>query len=186
MQAIHWFRSDLPLADNAALAGACRRADAMALVFVLDDALLNRNRDAHPRLRFLHACLEDFAAALDATGSRLIVVRGARHRCLPALARACKAALVTSRLTLWGPPFGIAARALGPAKYVCNERILTALAKRDIDKTGLSLVETPAGYYSPQHKNPPRRTLQSKRASAPRTVAATSSFRFPPFVDTPS
>ena len=36
-------------------------------------------------------------------------------------------------LTSWGLPFGIASRALGPGEYVCNEKILTALAERDID-----------------------------------------------------
>ena len=53
MRVIHWFRSDLRIADNTALAAACRRADALAPVFVLDDDLLARHRDAHPRLRFL-------------------------------------------------------------------------------------------------------------------------------------
>ena len=38
-----------------------------------------------------------------------------------------------ARLTSWGLPFGIAARALGPGEYVCNEKILAALAERDID-----------------------------------------------------
>ena len=38
-----------------------------------------------------------------------------------------------ARLTSWGLPFGIATRALSPGEYVCNERILTALAERDID-----------------------------------------------------
>ena len=38
-----------------------------------------------------------------------------------------------ARLTSWGLPFGIAARALIPGEYVCNEKILTALAERDID-----------------------------------------------------
>ena len=38
-----------------------------------------------------------------------------------------------ARLTSWGLPFGIAARALQPGDYVCNERILAALAERDID-----------------------------------------------------
>ena len=102
MRVIHWFRSDLRLADNTALAAACRRAEALAPVFVLDDALLEqRHREAHPRLRFLRACLEDLATALAAAGSRLIVLRGAPHRCLPALARACKASLVT-----WNRDYG--------------------------------------------------------------------------------
>ena len=38
-----------------------------------------------------------------------------------------------ARLTSWGLPFGIAVRALEPGEYVCNEKILTALAERDID-----------------------------------------------------
>ena len=101
MRAVHWFRSDLRIADNVALADACRRADALAPVFVMDDALLKAHRDAHPRLRFLHACLHDLAAALEAAGSRLIVLHGAPHRCLPALARACKASLVT-----WNRDYG--------------------------------------------------------------------------------
>ena len=37
------------------------------------------------------------------------------------------------QLTSWGLPFGIAARALEPGEYVCNERILAALGARDID-----------------------------------------------------
>ena len=38
-----------------------------------------------------------------------------------------------ARLTSWGLPFGIAARVLRPGEYVCNEKILTALAERGID-----------------------------------------------------
>ena len=38
-----------------------------------------------------------------------------------------------ARLTSWGLPFGIAARALEPGEYVCNRKILSALAARDID-----------------------------------------------------
>ena len=38
-----------------------------------------------------------------------------------------------ARLTSWGLPFGIAARALAPGEYVCNEKILAALAERAID-----------------------------------------------------
>ena len=101
MRAIHWFRSDLRIADNTALADACRRAESLAPVFVLDDAQLERHRSAHPRLRFLHACLDDLAAALQKAGSRLIVIKGAPHHCIPALARACRATLVT-----WNRDYG--------------------------------------------------------------------------------
>ena len=37
------------------------------------------------------------------------------------------------QLTSWGLPFGIATRLLVPGEYVCNQRILGALAQRNID-----------------------------------------------------
>ena len=101
MRVIHWFRNDLRIGDNTALTAACRRARALVPVFILDDALLALHREARPRLRFLYACLGDLAAALEAAGSRLIVVRGTPQHCLPALARACKASLVT-----WNRDYG--------------------------------------------------------------------------------
>ena len=118
MRAIHWFRSDLRIADNTALAAACRRASALVPVFVLDDALLERHRDANPRLRFLHACLRDLAAALEAAGSRLVVLRGAPQRCLPSLARACEASLVT-----WNRDYGPFAK--------CRDRAVREALERD-------------------------------------------------------
>ena len=101
MRVIHWFRNDLRIGDNTALAAACRQARALVPVFILDDALLSLHREAHPRLRFLYACLGDLAATLETAGSRLIIMRGAPQRCLPALARACKASLVT-----WNRDYG--------------------------------------------------------------------------------
>ena len=101
MRAIHWFRNDLRIGDNTALTDACRRADALAPVFVLDDVLLRQHREAHPRLRFLYACLDDLAAEFESAGSKLIVVRGDPQRRLPALARAWKASLVT-----WNRDYG--------------------------------------------------------------------------------
>ena len=121
MRVIHWFRSDLRIADNTAFADACRRSDALAPVFVLDDALLGRYRDAHPRLRFLHACLDDLASALEAAGSRLVVLRGTPHLCLPALATACKASLVT-----WN-------RDYGPHAKQRDRRVRDALARDGVE-----------------------------------------------------
>ena len=117
MRAIHWFRSDLRIEDNAALAAACRRAGALAPVFVQDDALLARHRGAGPRLRFLDACLSDLAAALEAAGSGLVVLRGDPRRCLPAFARACKAGLVT-----WNRDYGPYAKRRDRAVRAALER----------------------------------------------------------------
>ena len=101
MRVIHWFRSDLRIEDNTALAAACARGSELVPVFVLDEVLLERHRDAHPRLRFLDGCLRDLARALDAAGSRLVVMRGAPERRLPELARARGASLVT-----WNRDYG--------------------------------------------------------------------------------
>ena len=95
MRVIHWFRSDLRIEDNTALAAACARGSELAPVFVLDEVLLERHRDAHPRLRFLDGCLRDLARALETAGSRLVVMRGAPERRLPELARTRGASLVT-------------------------------------------------------------------------------------------
>ena len=101
MRVIHWFRSDLRIEDNTALAAACARGSELVPVFVFDEVLLERHRDAHPRLRFLDGCLRDLSRALDAAGSRLVVMRGAPERRLPELARACGASLVT-----WNRDYG--------------------------------------------------------------------------------
>ena len=101
MRVIHWFRSDLRIEDNTALAAACARVSELVPVFVLDEVLLERHRDAHPRLRFLDRCLRDLARTLDEAGSRLVVVRGAPERRLPELARAGGASLVT-----WNRDYG--------------------------------------------------------------------------------
>ena len=101
MRVIHWFRSDLRIEDNTALATACARGSELVPVFVLDEVLLERHRDAHPRLRFLDGCLRDLARALDAAGSRLVFMRGAPEYRLPELARARGASLVT-----WNRDYG--------------------------------------------------------------------------------
>ena len=58
MRALHWFRSDLRLRDNTALAEAALRSDQLALVFVFDERLLRGSRVGPPRLGFLWQALE--------------------------------------------------------------------------------------------------------------------------------
>ena len=101
MRVIHWFRSDLRIEDNAALAAACAKASELVPVFVLDDTLLARHREARPRLRFLQACLSELGRALEGRGSCLVILRGDPRRRLPVLARACNASLVT-----WNRDYG--------------------------------------------------------------------------------
>jgi deoxyribodipyrimidine photo-lyase len=85
---IHWFRRDLRLHDNTALAAAARDAGgAVAPVFIFDDAILHGRWASPNRSAFLLACLQALDADLRAQGSRLIVRRGDPHKVLPQLAR---------------------------------------------------------------------------------------------------
>jgi deoxyribodipyrimidine photo-lyase len=91
--AIHWFRNDLRLADNTALAAAAR-SDRLAPLFVFDALLLAGGKQGARRVRFLHACLEKLAARLAQRGSRLWVRSGDPRAVVPALARELGADLV--------------------------------------------------------------------------------------------
>jgi deoxyribodipyrimidine photo-lyase len=92
--ALHWFRNDLRLADNRALAEACR-ADVLAPVFVFDERLLAAPGMGAPRVRFLRECLAALSRRLEARGSRLYLRRGDPRDVIPSLARALRADLVT-------------------------------------------------------------------------------------------
>jgi deoxyribodipyrimidine photo-lyase len=87
VNAVHWFRADLRLADNTALAEAARCSEGLACLFVLDDALLASPRVGTPRLRFLRGCLEALAAELARRGHRLAFRRGDPRREVVAFAR---------------------------------------------------------------------------------------------------
>ena len=76
MRVVHWFRNDLRLHDNTALAAAARGDELIAL-FVIDPALLARAHVSPPRRRFLADCLASLAANLAHHGSRLVVRSGA-------------------------------------------------------------------------------------------------------------
>lgn len=76
MRAIHWFRHDLRLRDNAALGAAAARADELVPIFLLDDRLLEGRRSGAPRSLFLLDSLRQLARDLEARGSRLVLRRG--------------------------------------------------------------------------------------------------------------
>ena len=72
---IVWFRRDLRLADNAALAAAIRQGEVIP-AFVIDPVLLNSDRVGAKRVAWLAANLRELDRSLRQRGSRLIVRRG--------------------------------------------------------------------------------------------------------------
>ncbi|RIL04529.1 MAG: hypothetical protein DCC71_13745, partial [Proteobacteria bacterium] len=91
---VHWFRSDLRLRDNRALAAAAGRARELVLLYVLDDRLL---RSSPPRARYLLAILERLARELAERGQRLVVERGDARVLVPRRLREWRAERIT-----WG------------------------------------------------------------------------------------
>lgn len=85
--ALHWFRRDLRLTDNTALAAAAAAHDQVVPVYIVSDWKKAHRWTGAPRQEFLCGCLASLAANLEAKGGRLIVRSGAADQVLPALAR---------------------------------------------------------------------------------------------------
>jgi len=85
---IHWFRRDLRLTDNTALAAALTRAEEVVPVFVLDPVILSRPDTGVPRVAFLCAALAGVDAGCRAQGSRLLIAHGDPEAELPRLCAA--------------------------------------------------------------------------------------------------
>ena len=96
---IVWFRRDLRLADNAALAAAIRQGEVIP-AFVIDPVLLNSDRVGAKRVAWLAANLRELDRSLRQRGSRLIVRRGEPAAELIQLARETQATNVFFNLDL--------------------------------------------------------------------------------------
>ncbi len=89
---LYWFRNDLRLGDNPALAEACAASSALLPVFCHDpaqdaDTRWGFVRRGSHRQRFVHDSLSDLSTQLQARGSRLLQLPGRARDVLPALAR---------------------------------------------------------------------------------------------------
>jgi len=84
---ILWFRLDLRLADNAALAAALARGGAVIPVYILDDAGEGRWRPGGASRWWLHHSLAALDATLRKRGSRLMLRRGESGAVLKTLVR---------------------------------------------------------------------------------------------------
>lgn len=74
---IHWFRRDLRLHDNTALAAAAKASGGAVIpVFIVDDRLLRGRYVSAARVRFLLESLQELDGALRERGSLLLLRRG--------------------------------------------------------------------------------------------------------------
>jgi deoxyribodipyrimidine photo-lyase len=92
--ALVWFRRDLRLADNPALAAAVSSGRPVVCLFVLDESPASRPLGGAARW-WLDKSLRALAASLEAIGGRLILRRGDPRVQVPALAAEIGAGLVT-------------------------------------------------------------------------------------------
>ena len=93
---LHWFRRDLRLSDNTALFQACRQAQHVIPVFILEDAFRTGPDVGAGRLAFLLRSLDELRKNLRALGSDLILRHGKSESVIPLLARELKAEAVFS------------------------------------------------------------------------------------------
>jgi deoxyribodipyrimidine photo-lyase len=82
---LHWFRNDLRLGDNTALAALAERAEEWLPVFVLDPRIVGDATSGASRMRFLLDCLARLGRSLDKRGIPLLVRTGRPEQVLPKL-----------------------------------------------------------------------------------------------------
>ncbi len=96
--AIHWFRRDLRITDNTALAAAAKEAEESVPVYVVSSWNKKHRWTGAPRQTFLCGALAALDGNLRAIGGRLIVREGDAVEALVKLAREVKAeAVFTNR-----------------------------------------------------------------------------------------
>ncbi|MDB5372155.1 MAG: deoxyribodipyrimidine photolyase [Belnapia sp.] len=134
--ALLWFRQDLRLADNPALMAIADRP--ILPVFVLDDAAAGRWAPGGAQRWWLHHSLAALAAALEALGAPLLLVRGRAEIVIPALADAIGATEV------------LAGRLYEPWARERDRRVAEALADagRQLRLVTSSLLREPARVMS--------------------------------------
>ena len=91
---IHWFRRDLRVEDNTALAAASRDGSRVIPVFLLDDHYAEDPGIGPARFGFLRESLETLSARLAARGGRLVLRPGPAARALPEMLRETGASAV--------------------------------------------------------------------------------------------
>jgi deoxyribodipyrimidine photo-lyase len=107
---IVWFRDDLRLADNPALAAAVASGGSVLAVFILDDETPDIRPLGSAARWWLHGSLQAFTSAIETKGGTLRLFRGKSDVVISALVKASKASAV-----YWNRRYGEAERSLDGA-----------------------------------------------------------------------
>ncbi|GAB3576852.1 deoxyribodipyrimidine photo-lyase [Leifsonia lichenia] len=108
--AVVWFRDDLRVADNPALTAAAGSGLPVVCVYVLDEESPGVRALGGASRWWLHHSLVSLAAAVDALGGSLTVLRGPAERVVGDLLRETDAAAV-----FWNRRYGLAERTIDEA-----------------------------------------------------------------------
>jgi deoxyribodipyrimidine photo-lyase len=92
---IHWFRNDLRIEDNTALADLASRTSAWLPVFVLDPMLTSSRGAGARRMHFLLDCLARLGGDLARRGLPLVVLEGRPEVVLPVLMKEAGARILS-------------------------------------------------------------------------------------------
>jgi deoxyribodipyrimidine photo-lyase len=85
--AIHWFRRDLRVTDNTALAAAVSRHDSVVPVYIVSEWKGRHRWTGAPRQEFLYGSIASLSANLETKGGRLIIRQGDAGKALEKLVR---------------------------------------------------------------------------------------------------
>ncbi len=117
---IVWFRDDLRLADQPALAAAKAHGGPVLCVYVLDEVSAGLRPLGGASRWWLHHSLEQLAASLSKIGARLDLLKGASDQIIPKLAQAVGADHV-----VW-------TRRYGAAEIALDSKIKTLLKQQGV------------------------------------------------------
>lgn len=92
--AVVWLRRDLRLADNLALHHAVESGASLAVLYVLDPAILRSKRVGAPRVKFMVEAMAALDADLRAHGSRLLIRQGNPAEVVPQVSQELGAAAI--------------------------------------------------------------------------------------------
>ncbi len=182
---IHWFRNDLRLHDNTALAALFERADEWLPVFVLDPRLAGEAGSS--RMRFMLDCLQRLAADLERKGVPLLVRSGRPEVVLPRLLHETGAGLLsfnedtTPYATRRDAAVRDAVRKAGHEVVSRVDHVVYTAGEVRTKAGGPFAVYTPYRNAWWQHwREEPRRPIRM-----PRTPPAISGFEAEPLPDSP-